>query len=50
VPAVARALLELPEVIRGSLTWDRGVEMTNHADLTEATGMKVYFCDAYSPW
>jgi IS30 family transposase len=50
VSAVARAFLELPEAMRGSLTWDRGVEMTNHADLTEATGMKVYFCDAYSPW
>jgi len=48
VSAVARAFLELPEAMRGSLTWDRGVEMTNHADLTEATGMKV--CDAYSPW
>jgi IS30 family transposase len=50
VSAVARAFLTLPEAMRGSLTWDRGVEMTNHADLTEATSMKVYFCDAYSPW
>ena len=50
VDAVTRAVLALPEAMRGSLTWDRGVEMTNHADLTEATGMKVYFCDAYSPW
>ncbi len=24
--------------------------MTNRADVTAATGMKVYFCDAYSPW
>lgn len=24
--------------------------MTNHADLTAATGMLVYFRDAYSPW
>ncbi len=50
VAAVTRAFLDLPECTRGSLTWDRGVEMINHADLTEATGMPVYFCDAYSPW
>ena len=24
--------------------------MAEHARLTENTGMKVYFCDPYSPW
>jgi IS30 family transposase len=24
--------------------------MAEHAKLTENTGMKVYFCDPYSPW
>ena len=36
--------------MRRSLTWDRGVEMTRHADFTAATGIPVYFCDAYCPW
>lgn len=36
--------------MRQSLTYDRGSEMAEHARLTEKTGMKVYFCDPYSPW
>ena len=36
--------------MRQSLTYDRGSEMAEHARLTENTGMKVYFCDPYSPW
>ena len=50
VAAVTASFLELPERMRGSLTWDRGIEMTQHADFTTATGLPVYFCDAYSPW
>jgi IS30 family transposase len=36
--------------MRQSLTYDRGREMAEHAQLTRNTGMKVYFCDPYSPW
>jgi IS30 family transposase len=36
--------------MRKSLTYDRGREMAEHVQLTENTGMKVYFCDPYSPW
>ena len=36
--------------MRQSLAYDRGSEMAEHAKLTENTGMKVYFCDPYSPW
>jgi IS30 family transposase len=28
------------------ITWDRGVEMTRHAEFTAATGIPVYICDA----
>jgi IS30 family transposase len=36
--------------MRKTLTWDRGTEMTRHAELTSATGIPVYFCDASCPW
>lgn len=41
---------ELPEKLRKSLTWDRGMELAKHAELTERTGVPVYFCDPQSPW
>lgn len=39
----------IPE-LRQSLTYDRGSEMARHLELTQATGMPVYFCEPYSPW
>lgn len=41
---------ELPAWLRKSLTWDQGVEMASHEDLTKANGIKVYFCEPRSPW
>ena len=43
-------MLKLPEALRLSLTWDRGLEMAQHKSFTIATDMKVYFCDPQSPW
>ena len=48
--AIARALDPLPRSLRRSLTWDQGAEMAQHAELREATGMPVLFCDPRSPW
>ncbi|MDZ7857355.1 IS30 family transposase [Sphaerotilus sp.] len=39
----------IPE-LRRSFTYDRGSEMARHLELTEATGMPVFFCEPYSPW
>jgi IS30 family transposase len=35
---------------RLSMTYDRGKEMAYHEELTERTGVKVYFADPHAPW
>jgi IS30 family transposase len=49
ITAVAQAFAWLPDTIRKSLTWDRGVEMTRHTEFSDVTGIPVYFCEAYCP-
>ena len=48
--ALASTLTTLPEQLRRSLTWDRGKEMSAHAQFKVETGIPVYFCDPQSPW
>mgnify|MGYP003352667710 FL=1 len=40
----------LPLELRKSITWDRGIEMAQHARFTVESGIPVYFCDPRSPW
>jgi IS30 family transposase len=53
-PAVVETLIKqvrhLPQELRKSLTWDRGLEMAHHKDFSVATDVDVYFCDPRSPW
>jgi IS30 family transposase len=49
VAALIAALTRLPAQMLRSLTWDRGPEMAGHAAFKIATGVTVYFADAYSP-
>jgi IS30 family transposase len=44
------AIQSLPPMLRRSMTWDQGSEMTLHAQITQATDMPIYFCDPHSPW
>ena len=50
VAAVTGKIQELPEQLKRSLTWDRGLEMAEHKRFTIDTGVQVYFCDPKSPW
>ena len=36
--------------LRQTLTYDQGREMSRHKELTERTGVRVYFADPHSPW
>src|SRR5438034_189503 len=48
--AMIAATKRLPKFIWKSLTWDQGIEMRNHAEITIATGLEIYFCDPAKPW
>jgi IS30 family transposase len=40
----------LPEQLRRSLTWDQGIELSEHVRPTIEADLPVYFCDPHSPW
>jgi len=48
--AIIGTITTLPEQLRRSLTWDRGKELAQHAQLRIDTGLQVYFADPHSPW
>jgi IS30 family transposase len=50
IAALTAKVQELPEQLKRSLTWDRGLEMAKHKSFTVDTGVQVYFCDPKSPW
>jgi IS30 family transposase len=48
--AIASTITTLPAQLRRSLTWDRGKEMAQYAQLKIDTDIPVYFADPHSPW
>ena len=48
--SVAEALGALAPHLRRTLTWDQGKELALHQQITARTGIRVFFCDAHSPW
>ncbi|ANZ13484.1 IS30 family transposase [Streptomyces noursei] len=48
--AITATITTLPEQLRRSLTWDRGTELAQHAQLRVESGLQVYFADPHSPW
>ncbi|MFJ1709964.1 IS30 family transposase [Kitasatospora sp. NPDC088346] len=47
---ISAQMLNLPAKLRKSLTWDRGMELAAHKNVTATTGLAVYFADPQSPW
>ena len=48
--AFAKAFKRIPAVMKKTLTYDRGSEMSEHRLFSEETGILVFFADPYSPW
>ena len=48
--ALTVSMTKLPEQLRKTLTWDRGKELSAHAQFALSTGTKVFFADPRSPW
>jgi len=48
--AIVDKITTLPLALRRSLTWDQGVELARHTEITIAADLPVYFCDPHSPW
>ncbi|EHR53422.1 transposase, IS30 family [Saccharomonospora marina XMU15] len=50
IAALTASMTKLPEQLRKTLTWDRGKELSGHAQFALDTGTKVFFADPHSPW
>ncbi len=48
--AATAVLGRQPSAMVKTLTWDQGTEMAQWADIENALGIEVYFCEARSPW
>ncbi|MBC7279764.1 IS30 family transposase [Nocardioides sp.] len=48
--ALTASITRLPNQLRKTLTWDRGKELSGHAQFALETGTRVFFADPHSPW
>ncbi|MGV9668960.1 IS30 family transposase [Nocardia niigatensis] len=50
VDALIDRYAALPATLRRTLTWDRGMELADHARLADVAGVDVFFAAPRSPW
>ena len=48
--AMVATMGQLPAHLRRTLTWDQGLEMRRHREISVALDLPIYFCDPHSPW
>ena len=48
--ALTKSMTKLPGQSRKTLIWDRGKELSGHAQFALETGTRVFFADPHSPW
>jgi IS30 family transposase len=48
--AITATITTLPVELRRSLTWDQGIELSEHLRLAFDADLPVFFCDPHSPW
>ena len=49
VEGFSSVLNRIPLSLRKTMTYDQGKEMARHAEITQNTGVGIYFCDPHSP-
>jgi IS30 family transposase len=47
---LASKMRKLPDIVRQTLTWERGMALAEHKAFSLASDIDVYFCDPRSPW
>ena len=46
----SKKLNQLQQIFKKTMTYDNGIEMARHQEITQKTGMKIYFAHPYSSW
>ncbi|CAM1363254.1 IS30 transposase; CP4-6 prophage [Tenacibaculum soleae] len=46
----SKILNKLNPILKKTMNYDNGVEMARHENITQKTGMKIYFAHPYSSW
>ncbi len=46
----SKILNKLNPILKKAMTYDNGVEMARHKEITNKTGIKIYFAHPYSSW
>lgn len=46
----SKKLNQLQQIFKKTMTYDNGIEMAKHQNITKLTGIKIYFAHPYSSW